>query len=99
MTSPATGPNPRTVPILRIAMLGGAGLLGGVVGVLRTQGNAAEATAEVARALTLAGRGVWGVAIAACLFLAARVRDERDPQKVLAQSLVGWAVAESVAVF
>ena len=99
MTGPTTGPNPRTVPILRIAMLGGAGLLGGVVGFLRAQGNAPEVPPETARTLTLIGRGFWGVAIAACLFLAARVRDERDPQKVLAQSIVGWAFAESVAVF
>ncbi|MGH7710801.1 MAG: hypothetical protein ACREOG_05930 [Gemmatimonadaceae bacterium] len=92
------GPDPRVVPILRLAMLGGAGLLGGVVGFLRSQGAVPTAT-EAARGLTIAGRVLWGVAIAGCLFLAARVRDEREPAKVLAQSIMGWALAESVAIF
>jgi hypothetical protein len=93
-----TSVRPRVVPILRFAMLGGAGVLGAVVGFLRTQATSPEAP-EAAQALTLAGRGVWGVAIAGCLFLAARIRDERDPEKVLAQSIIGWALAESVAIF
>jgi hypothetical protein len=92
------GTTARTVPLLRLAMLAGAGLLGGVVGFLRSQGGVPEAT-EAARALTLAGRGVWGAALAGCLFLGARARSERDPAKVLAQSIIGWALAESTAVF
>jgi hypothetical protein len=42
---------------------------------------------------------VWGVAIAGCLFLWGRIRAERDPEKILAQSIIGWALAESTAIF
>ncbi len=98
--SPSSGsrPNPVVVPILRIAMLLGAALLGGVVGIVRSQSGATGAP-EIARALTLAGRGVLGVALVACLFLAVRVRSERDPAHVLTLSIIGWALAEAVAIF
>jgi hypothetical protein len=88
----------RVVPILRMAMLGGAGLIGGVVGYMRSQGLGPVAT-DAAQTLTLIGRGVWGAAIAGCLFLWSRIRGETDQEKVLAQSIIGWALAESVAVF
>ncbi len=94
----ATHARTRAVPIIRMAMLGGAGLLGGVVGYLRSQALAPVAT-EATQALTLAGRGVWGAAIAGCLFLWSRIRGERDEVKVLSQSIIGWALAESVAIF
>jgi hypothetical protein len=93
-----SGPDPRVVPILRLAFLLGAGLFGGVIGYLRSQGDASTDPA-LARPLTLAGRGVWGVALAACLILASRVRAERDPGRMFAQSTVGWALAESTAIF
>ena len=93
-----SGPDARIVPILRLAFLLGAGLFGGVIGYLRSQGSGSS-DPELARSLTLAGRGVWGVALAACLVLAMRVRSERDPGKTFAQSVVGWALAESTAIF
>ncbi len=101
MTSGASslsGPEPRVVAILRLAFLLGAGLFGGVIGYLRSQGSVSSVP-EVARAMTLAGRGVWGVALAVCVVLAMRVRDERDSGKIFAQSVVGWALAESTAIF
>jgi len=88
----------RVVPIIRMAMLGGAGLLGAVVGYVRSQGLA-PVDADTVQTLTLMGRGVWGAAIAGCLFLWSRIRGVSDPEKVLAQSIVGWALAESVALF
>ncbi|MEW5918853.1 MAG: hypothetical protein AB1762_20795 [Gemmatimonadota bacterium] len=88
----------RAVPLIRLAMLGGAGLFGGVVGFLHSQGDV-TATPALAQPLTLAGRGVWGVAIAGCVFLWGRIRAERDPEKILAQSIIGWALAESTAIF
>ncbi len=98
--SPSTvsGPDTRVVAILRLAFLLGAGVLGAVVGFMRSQG-AVSSSAETARGLTIAGRVLWGVALAACLFLASRVRAERDPRNVFAQSVVGWAIAEGVAIF
>jgi hypothetical protein len=99
MNSVETQPSrARVVPIIRIAMLVGAGLLGGVVGFLRSQGSVPDAQ-DAAQAMTLAGRGVWGAALAGCLFLASRVRGERDPDKILSQSIIGWALAESTAIF
>ena len=93
-----SGPDARVVPIMRLGFLLGAGLFGGVIGYLRSQGSLSSYP-ELARPLTLAGRGVWGVALAVCLVLASRVRSERDPGKVFAQSIVGWALAESAAIF
>ncbi|MGH7694353.1 MAG: hypothetical protein ACRENH_05205 [Gemmatimonadaceae bacterium] len=92
------GPDPRVVAILRFAFLLGAGLFGGVIGYLRSQGGV-SGDAELARAMTLAGRAVWAVALAACLLLAARVRAAHEPERVFAQSVVGWAIAESTAIF
>lgn len=97
-SSGALASRARVVPIIRIAMLAGAGLLGGVVGFLRSQGSVPDARAA-ADTLTLAGRIVWGVAIVGCLFLAARVRNERDAARILSLSIIGWAFAESTAVF
>lgn len=88
----------RAVPIIRMAMLGGAGLLGGVVGFVRSQGLA-PATTEAVQTLTLIGRGVWGAAIAGTILLWSRIRGETDQEKILAQSVLGWALAESVAIF
>lgn len=95
-----TGPDPRVVPILRLAFLLGAGVFGAVTGYLRSHGEApGEGASELARTMTLVGRGVWGVALAACLALAMKARGERDAGKVFAQSVVGWALAESTAIF
>ncbi len=93
-----SAPDPRLVSILRLAFLLGAGLFGAVIGYLRSQGSV-SGNAELAHQMTLAGRGVWGVALAVCVVLAMRVRDERDPGKIFAQSVVGWALAESAAIF
>lgn len=95
---PQSGPDPRVVPILRLGFLLGAGLFGGVIGFLRSQGDV-SVNPELARPLTLAGRGVWGLALAGCLLLASRVRSERDPGRIFAQSTIGWALAESAAIF
>ncbi|HJU74993.1 MAG TPA: hypothetical protein VJ717_14715 [Gemmatimonadaceae bacterium] len=97
MNPSAAAPDPRIVPILRLALLGGAGLLGGVIGFLRPA--RLEVAQDMANPLTLIGRGIWGVAIAACLFLASRIRTERDPRKVFAHSVIGWGFAESTAVY
>jgi hypothetical protein len=92
-----THPDPRIVPVLRLALLGGAGLLGVVVGLLHPEPPANAA--DVLSSLTLAGRVIWGIAIVGCLVIASRVRNERDPGRRLSLSIVGWALAESVAVF
>lgn len=90
-------PDPRIVPVLRLAMLGGAGLLGVVVGLLHPAVPADGG--GLASSLTLAGRIIWGIAIVGCLVIASRVKGERDPGRRLTLSIVGWALAESVAVF
>lgn len=92
------GPDPRVIPILRLAFLVGAGLFGGAVGCLQTRGELASDPA-MARPLTIAGRVIWIVALGACLFLASRVRNESNARKVFATSLIGWAIAESTAIF
>lgn len=99
-STPISGPSPdpRLVAILRLAFLLGAGVFGGVIGFLRS-GASVSRDVETTRALTVAGRGVWIVALAACLLLAARVRGERAPRKVFSQSVIGWAIAESTAIF
>lgn len=88
----------RAVPLIRMAMLGGAGLFGGVVGFLQSRGQLAP-NPEAAGSLATAGRIIWGVAIVACVFLWNRIRGERDPEKILSLSIIGWAFAESAAIF
>lgn len=96
--SPNTWPNPIIIPILRMAFLLGAAFLGGVVGTVRSLQPVSESL-ETARPLAIAGRIIWAVAIAGCLFIAIRGRKERDRARVLSQAIVGWAIAESVAIF
>lgn len=96
--SGTAGPNPLIIPLLRMAFLLGAAFLGGVVGIVRWQGEA-TLSPETATPLATTGRILWGIAIAGCVVIAARVRSERDRAKVLSQSIVGWAIAESVAIF
>jgi hypothetical protein len=91
-------PDPRVVGIVRLAFLLSAGLFGAAVGFLRSKGLE-SVDSEQARALGIAGKAVWAVALAACLFLAARVRAGREPGRAYAQSIVGWAIAESTAIF
>ena len=54
----SASPDPRVVPILRLALLGGTGLLGGVIGFLRSP--TVQVEQEMANTLTLIGRGIWG---------------------------------------
>ena len=96
--SQTAGPNPLVIPILRMAFLLGAAFLGGVVGIVRWQVEA-SLPPESAEPLANTGRILWGLAIASCVFIAARVRRERDRAKVLAQSIIGWAIAEAIAIF
>ncbi len=100
MTTPApsTSPDRRTVAILRLAMLIGAALFGVVIA---TVGGADPSAypATTARTFTLIGRGVWGAALAGCLFLWAKARDERHPAKLFSLSMIGWALGEAVALF
>ena len=96
--SGTAGPNPIIIPLLRMAFLLGAAFLGGVVGIVRWQVEA-SLPLETATPLATTGRILWGIAIAGGVFIAARVRRERDRAKVLSQSIVGWAIAESVAIF
>ena len=100
MTTPhhQTYPDPRFVSILRLAFLIGAGLFGVVVGLVGSA-DPSRYPPDTPRTLTLIGRGIWGVALAGCLFLAAKARDERDPAKLFSLSIVGWGLAESVALF
>ncbi|MGQ0538836.1 MAG: hypothetical protein ACT4R6_07825 [Gemmatimonadaceae bacterium] len=90
--------DPRIVPVLRLAFLMGAGFLGGAVGFIRSR---APATVDPAAAatLTLAGRITWIVVLAVCLFLASRIRAQRDSVRALSLSIITWAVAESTAIF
>jgi hypothetical protein len=78
-------------------MLGGAGLYGGLVGYLQSRG---QLTTNPAGAdLVTVGRVLWGVAIVACVFIWNRVRIERNFEKVLSLSIIGWAFGEAVALF
>lgn len=98
LESRSAGPNPIVIPILRMAFLLGAAFLGGVVGIVRWQVEG-TLSPDAATPLANTGRILWGIAIAGCLFIALRARKERDRARVLSQSIVGWAIAESLAIF
>lgn len=90
-----------TPPLLiRIAMLTGVLLFGGVTWFLRQSGSAPEPpTAESARTLLWMGRAAWAAAIAGCVVLFALLQREPSTARTRTLSIVAWAFGELVALY
>lgn len=93
-------PSPRLVlGIVRIALLSGVLLFGGIAYAIRQGGAPPSVPADQAATLRLVGMIIWGVALAALvgmrLVLAERLSTGRDTQL----PLVAWAIAEAPALF
>lgn len=86
----------RTLALIRIALLVGVLVFGGVVWYLRRSDAASYAVDP--RGLRVAGQAVWGLATVGvlALFLAA----ERAPAERRANlSVIAWALGESTAIY
>lgn len=93
-------PSPRLVlGIVRIALLSGVLLFGGVAYAIRQGGSPPSVPADQAATLRLVGMVIWGVALVALvgmrLVLADRLSTGRDTQL----PIVAWAIAEAPALF
>lgn len=84
--------------ILRLALLSGVLVFGGVVWQLRRTGGAPASTADP-RTLLLAGRVIWAAAMLACVVLFLLIGRAREAARVRTLSLVAWAVGESTALY
>jgi len=97
----ATGPSPtnpptRTLALIRVAMLVGVLVFGGVVWWLRRSGSASYEADP--RGLRAAGQLVWALAtfgVLALFLVAGRVAAERRPTL----SVIAWALGESTALY
>ena len=81
--------------IIRVAMLSGVLMFGGIVWFIR-RGSPPNFDPAGLNTLLWSARAVWGASMAACLVLFMALRNARRPQQVRTLSLVGWAAGEAV---
>ncbi len=84
--------------LIRVAMMTGVLIFGGVTWFIRRSGDGPAFDAANASLLLWVARGAWGVAMVTCLVLFALLRSERRPARVRALSVIGWASGELVAL-
>jgi len=84
--------------LIRVAMLVGVLLFGGVTWYLRRADAALGIDPDALTTLLWVGRGTWLVSMATCLALFGMIRNARSEGRVRALSLVGWAAGEAVAL-
>ena len=86
--------------LIRIALLGGVLLFGGVSYYLHHAGSAPPAPgAEQARMLRWIGYAVWGGAIAAIFAVRALFARATDAGRRANLTIIGWALGESPALY
>ena len=85
--------------LIRIAMLTGVLMFGGVTWFLRQSEPTPQVESTLLPTLLWMARAVWAVAIVGCIILFGIVR--RDPSGLRARrlSVIAWALGESVALF
>lgn len=94
--APPGGNATRTLGLIRIALLVGVLVFGGVVWYLRRTGDRAYGVDP--RGLRRAGQAVWGLATLGTLglFLAA---GRASPERRATFAVVAWALGESTAIY
>lgn len=91
--------SPATLGIVRLAMLGGMLVFGGVAWYLTHQPGWRPSLPPGRDAFFFASLGIWAVVAAGLLLLRIRVRREADPRRRTPLLLVGWALGEMPAVW
>jgi hypothetical protein len=84
---------------IRLAMLGGVLLFGGVCWMLQRTPDWSPAPNVDLNALRMVARGMWALAIAGVVFLFLRARRETHPARLSSLSIVAWALGEMVALY
>lgn len=86
--------------LIRISMLIGVMILGGVTWFLHQSGNAPSAmNHDTARTLLWTGRAAWSVAIIGCIAIFAVLQRDATPARSQSLSIIAWALGEMVALF
>ncbi|MDP1858675.1 MAG: hypothetical protein Q8K82_08390 [Gemmatimonadaceae bacterium] len=84
--------------LIRIAMLTGVLMFGGVTWFLRQSEPAPQVEASVLPTLLWMARAVWAVAIVGCVILFGIVRRDHSGVRARKLSVIAWALGESVAL-
>jgi hypothetical protein len=86
--------------LIRLSMVLGVLIFGGVTWFLRNSGNAPVAMSpDGARTLLWIGRAAWGIAIAGCIVIFAMLQRDFASPRAQSLSIVAWALGEMVALF
>ena len=95
-TSPPPTSTTRALAVIRIALLVGVLVFGGIIWHLRTSGDTAYNVNP--RALRTAGQAVWGFMTLGTLglFLAA---GRATPERRATMSVIAWALGEATAIY
>ena len=99
-------PTPAQQGIIRLALLAGALLFGGVIAMLASRGSVplpgpggGARDPGALRVLRLVGPALSVGAVAASLFLRAAIARTRDPARVASLRVIAWAAGEAAALF
>ena len=84
--------------LIRLALLAGVLMFGGVTWYIRREGAGPGLDPETLRTLLWVGRGTWILSMATCVSLFGMLRNARSQARIGALSLVGWAAGEAVAM-
>ena len=84
---------------IRIAMMSGLLLFGGVTWFLHQRPEWIPADDELAGRFTMFGQVLWGLATAALVLLFFQHRKTESPVKASTLSIVAWSVGEALAIF
>jgi hypothetical protein len=86
------------LPAIRLAMLGGVLLFGGVSWFLTHTPDWTPPEPEVAGQLTSIARIVWVIAGVALTILFLKFRDATDPARASSVAILSWALGETLAL-
>lgn len=84
--------------LIRMAMLTGVLMFGGIVFFLRRSGGAPGIAPEQAMAFVWLGRVLWGMAVAGCLVVF-QLLQRQAGRKGPPLHIVAWALGEMVALY
>lgn len=84
---------------IRLAMMGGVLLFGGVSWFLHQTPDWTPADPSTAAQLTMMGRIIWAVAGSALVVMFLKFRDVTNPGQASTVAILAWASAESLALF
>ena len=92
-------PGAGRLSLIRIALLVGVLVFGGVLYYLRQDPSRPAPSAEMVSTLRLAGTIIWATAVVGVLALSAMAKRQRDPSALVSFSIAGWALGEMTALY